>query len=236
MKNFFSKEYVGEPFTLFSTDHISAMITILILIALLILFSKTIKKNIPSRIIGSLLMFLLIFTEITLHIWLIKTDTWSIKYSLPIHLSSISLLLSAFNLWFKSFFIFEFTYFAGIGSAVQAILTPDLHYYSFPHFRYLHFFLSHGGIILANLFLIIFNGFKPKISSIGKAFILLNIYAMIVFFINMQLGSNYLYINGKPSNPSILEIFGPWPWYIIPLEVFTIVTFFILYLPFKVLK
>ncbi|GAA0342851.1 hypothetical protein GCM10008967_36630 [Bacillus carboniphilus] len=128
--------------------------------------------------------------------------------------------------------MFEFTYFAGVGSALQAMLTPDISSYTFPHFRYVHFFISHGGIVVANLFFVIVERYLPSFQSLWRAYIYLNLYTFFIFFLNLLLEGNYMYISQKPFNPSLIDYLGPWPWYIIPLEVITLLTFFILYLPF----
>jgi hypothetical integral membrane protein (TIGR02206 family) len=60
----------------------------------------------------------------------------------------------------------------------------------------------------------------------------LNIYAAVIFPINMLLGTNFLYINGKPSTASLLDMLPGWPYYLIYMELIGIVIFLILYLPF----
>ena len=39
--------------------------------------------------------------------------------------------------------------------------------------------------------------------------------ATIVFVINCALGTNYGYLNGKPSSASLLDLMGQWPWYLL---------------------
>ena len=59
-----------------------------------------------------------------------------------------------------------------------------------------------------------------------------NIYMVIIFGVNMVLGSNYLFIAHKPETPSLIDVLGPWPWYILSLEAIAIVSCLILYAPF----
>jgi uncharacterized membrane protein YwaF len=59
-----------------------------------------------------------------------------------------------------------------------------------------------------------------------------NIYAAIIYPINMLLGTNFLYINGKPATASILDMLPAWPYYLIYMELIGIVVFMLLYLPF----
>lgn len=73
---------------------------------------------------------------------------------------------------------------------------------------------------------------RPTIKSVWKAFVALNILAFVVFFINKVTGGNYMFLARKPSNPSLIDLLGPYPWYILSLEVVAFAIFFILYLPF----
>jgi hypothetical integral membrane protein (TIGR02206 family) len=224
----------SESFILFSVTHLVTLFVLLFIIVMVYFLRKPLREKRLNSISRVGLAVILIASEISLHIWLWKIGNWSIQYSLPFHLSSISLILSACLLLTKSYLLFEFTYFAGVGSALQAMITPDISAYSFPHFRYVHFFISHGGIVVANLFIVFVEKYRPTYKSVWKAFLYLNLYTFFVFLLNYFLQGNYMYISEKPINPSILDFLGPWPFYLLPLEVITLITFFILYLPFWV--
>ena len=60
----------------------------------------------------------------------------------------------------------------------------------------------------------------------------MNIYVVIIYFVNLYLGSNYLMINHKPETASLLDLLPEWPIYILYMEALGIITFLILYLPF----
>ena len=57
---------------------------------------------------------------------------------------------------------------------------------------------------------------------------------IVVFFFNQILGSNYLFIAHKPETASLIDVLGPWPWYILSLEVIGAVMCLLLYLPFAI--
>jgi hypothetical integral membrane protein (TIGR02206 family) len=234
MERFFQADGSDE-FILFSLTHWLTLMVLFLIIFMIFLFRKTLRKDGLNRLSRIGLAVILVVSEISLHSWLWKIDEWTIEYSLPFHLSSISLLLSAVVVVTKSYPLFEFTYFAGVGSALQAMITPDISAYTFPHFRYVHFFISHGGIVVANLFMVIVEKYKPTLQSVWKAFLYLNLYTFFIYILNYFLKGNYMYISEKPVNPSLLDYLGPWPYYILPLEIITLGTFFILFSPFWLL-
>jgi hypothetical protein len=46
------------------------------------------------------------------------------------------------------------------------------------------------------------------------------------------LGSNYLFIMRPPDTPSLIDMLGPWPWYILSLEAIALALCLLLYLPY----
>jgi uncharacterized membrane protein YwaF len=38
---------------------------------------------------------------------------------------------------------------------------------------------------------------------------------LVVLCLNAALGSNYGYVNGKPSEATVLDVLGPWPLYVV---------------------
>ena len=125
-------------------------------------------------------------------------------------------------------------YFMGIGGAIQALATPGLGIYGFPHFAFFQYFLSHGLIITSAIYMTVVEGLRPTWKSMVRVFVWMNIYVLIVYFINNYLGSNYLMINYKPATPSLLDLLPEWPVYILYMELIGIVIMLLLYIPFAV--
>ena len=125
-------------------------------------------------------------------------------------------------------------YFMGIGGAIQALATPGLGIYGFPHFLYFQYFISHGLIITSAIYMTMVEGLRPTWKSLLRVAIWMNIYVVIVYFINIAIGSNYLMINYKPNTPSILDLLPEWPTYILYMEIIGVITILLLYLPFVI--
>jgi hypothetical integral membrane protein (TIGR02206 family) len=77
-------------------------------------------------------------------------------------------------------------------------------------------------------------GYRPTWKSLGRVFLWTNIYMVAVFILNQVIGSNYLFIAHKPETPSLIDLLGPWPWYILALEAIGLVLCLLLYLPYAV--
>ena len=57
---------------------------------------------------------------------------------------------------------------------------------------------------------------------------------VIIFLVNIAIGSNYLMINGRPATASLLDLLPDWPVYILYMEAIGAVCCLLLYLPFMV--
>lgn len=189
------------------------------------------KQLIPYRHPIRLTMgWLLIISRLTLDIWYVATDQWMIETSLPFELCSIASLLCGVMLLTKNKFLFEVLYFISISGAIMAIVTPDL-FYGFPQYRYWQFFFDHTLLILAPLFMLWFYRYKLTWYSVFKSFIFLNGLASIVLVMNRLLSANYMFLMEKPSGASLLDLLGPYPYYLLSLEGMALLLFFLLYFP-----
>jgi len=237
LDQFFTKEFSGGPFVLFSPQHL-VVIILLVMVNLSFLYIRKIPDPAFQRIFRKrfrvTLAILLLANESLWHIWNLVTGQWTIKTMLPLHLCSVFVFLSAYMLLTGNYRVYEFAYFLGIGGALQPILTPYLGIYAFPHFRFFQVFLSHGGIVTAAVYFTLVEGYRPTWKSLGKTILYMNVYMGAVGLINMLIDSNYLFIAHKPETASLIDVLGPWPWYLLALEGIGLVLFTLLYIPFAV--
>ncbi|HSM25530.1 MAG TPA: TIGR02206 family membrane protein [Anaerolineaceae bacterium] len=231
MDTFFSKDFPNGPFVLFSTQHLIAIIGI-ILVGTLIILSQ--RKVLPQQRLRVrwLMAIILVINESTWHLWNMSIGEWSIQTMLPFHLCSALVWLCAYMLISKNRLIYEFAYLIGIAGALQAILTPDLGQYAFPHYRYFQVFISHGLIIISALYMTQVEGLRPTWQSVKRVAIYGNLYLLIVFILNFLIGSNYLFIAHKPETASLLDVLPPWPYYILIIELLAAVFILLFYAPF----
>jgi hypothetical integral membrane protein (TIGR02206 family) len=234
MGKYFALVYDGSPFVLFGPAHLTAL-AIIVLCCFSQLYFRKIWGEKERNIVRWVFAIAIVVNESALHIWSIYWGIWNIQTMLPLHMCAVLIWLSAYMLVTKKYAIYEFVYFMGLGGAMQAVLTPaDAAAYNFPHFRIMQTFIAHGLLINIAIYMTVVEGFRPTLQSFKRVFIWTNIYMVPVFFLNLAIGSNYLFVAGKPNFPTLLDALAPWPWYIIELEAIEFAIFFILYIPFLI--
>ena len=151
--------------------------------------------------------------------------------SLPLDLCRINELLTGYLLLARSYRTFEVAYFLAIAGSGIALLTPDL-LHGFPDLRFLLFFFSHGLSILAVVYAIAGFHFRPTLRSVAITLLFLAVYTLLIAIINPLLDANYLFLREKPQGASVLDLFGPWPYYLLWEFGIAILLCFLCYLPF----
>jgi hypothetical integral membrane protein (TIGR02206 family) len=231
MEKYLARDYDGAPFELFGPAHIAFLL--LILLACLLMYAF--RNRFPPRRRTAVRCFLaawLVANELAFHAWNIHYGLWSAQNHLPLHICSIMVYATAYMLVTRNRAIYEFSYFMGIGAAMQALLTPDAGIYGFPHFRFFQTMTAHGLLVFAAVYMTAVEKFRPYPKSLLRVAVGMNLYMAAVYVINSAIGSNYLYIMRKPETASLLDMLGPWPWYILSMEAIGLVICLVLYLPF----
>ena len=109
--------------------------------------------------------------------------------------------------------IYELGYFWGLGGTVQGLATPDIAR-EFPDAQFIFFFIEHGGIVAALLYLTLGTGLRPVPRSLPRVVLATFAYVAVAGVADVLLGTNYAFLRAKPGNPSLLDFLSPWPWYI----------------------
>jgi len=217
-----------EGFVPFSREHILSIVAYTVLLIISIFLTKKVKdKRRLAKFIGWFFIFEKLAELAYRHYY--WGDEWI--NLLPLHLCNINHFLICIMLITGSYFLFEITYF-WLSGAIIAIAIPELSV-SFPDFANISFFITHFFLIYAPVFAIMFFGFRPTLSSYFKSFIGVVVTMVIVYIININIGTNYMFLVRKPSVSSPLDSMGPWPIYLVALLIFSAVLFFIMYLPFR---
>jgi hypothetical integral membrane protein (TIGR02206 family) len=213
--------------------HLAALSILLLLNLAIVLFRRRFTPQ-GRQAFRSGLAVVLLLNELSWHVWNYAVGQWTIQTMLPLHICSLLVFASAWMLLAKSFAVYEFAYFLGIGAAIQAVMTPDLGIYGFPHYRFFQTFISHGGIVTAAIYMAVVERFRPTWKSLLKVAVWGNVYLLVVTGINLLINSNYMFTLHKPPTASLFDVLGPWPVYLLAAEGIALVVFLLLYLPFVI--
>ena len=122
-----------------------------------------------------------------------------------------------------------------MAGTVQGLVTPRL-FAGYPHYLFFEYFITHTGVILAVLVLIFHYKWELTWRSLWRAFLWLQVPALINLVFDFTFEVNYMFMRELPKVPSVMDYFGQWPWYIFACEVFGLVSFIFYLLPFLLLK
>jgi hypothetical integral membrane protein (TIGR02206 family) len=165
---------------------------------------------------------------------------WCFRYSHEgVHLWNLPLQLCDVSLWTTSLAcvtlapaLVEFAYFAGFTGAAMALLTPDL-WAPWPEYPAIYFFVAHAGIVWGVAVLVMGRVAPLRRGAVWRAFGMLLAYAALAGAFNAISGANYMYLCRKPANPSLLDVMGPWPVYLVGGAAAGLALFWLLWLPVR---
>ncbi|MXW65559.1 MAG: TIGR02206 family membrane protein [Gemmatimonadales bacterium] len=229
MGGFFGTERVS--FDLFGPVHL-ATIGALAVVGICLIRAGLVADERGRRHLRLALGLTILLLLLARHIWKAASGLWTVEHDIPLHLCSAMALVTIYGLWTREPRVLRLMYFLGVAGAVQAVLTPDSEFGAV-HFTFFESLGSHGAVVIAGVWAVMVEGYRPTSRDPWIVFGLLNLYAAVVYPINRLLGSNYLYLIDKPPGPTILDFFPGWPWYILLIEPVAIGLFLALRLPFR---
>ncbi len=151
---------------------------------------------------------------------------------LPLELCDASLILTIVALCVLRPAIFDLAYYGALAGATMSLLTPNLAE-PFPSFITVQYFVNHGLIVVAALYLVWSRLARPRPGSIVRMMVFVNLYAVFVGAFDFFFKTDYMFLGAKPQAVTLLSFLGPWPWYILTCEPVALVLFLLLYLPFR---
>jgi hypothetical integral membrane protein (TIGR02206 family) len=151
---------------------------------------------------------------------------------LPLDLCDVVLGLTVVALVTARAWALEAVYYLGLGGSGMALLTPDLGA-DVPAHAAAQFFVAHGAVVVAVLFLLLTGTLRPRPGSWWRVFLAANAYAVLVAAFDVRFGTNYLYLREKPASATLLDLLGPWPWYVLAGDAVALLVMWLLQLPFR---
>jgi hypothetical integral membrane protein (TIGR02206 family) len=139
---------------------------------------------------------------------------YDVATSLPLQLCDFAWIAAIVALWTRHWTATALVYFWGLTLTVQGIITPALSQ-PFPDPRYIGFWGMHFCTVWAAVYLTF--GLRVPVTWRSYRFVVVvtAAWAAMVMAFNALVGTNYGYLNRKPAMGTLLDLFGPWPGYVV---------------------
>jgi hypothetical integral membrane protein (TIGR02206 family) len=203
----------AERFEAYGTSHQAVLLVLVIGVALLVRFGRARRDTPSAHRLAKALALAIVALALPLQALYFAPAYWSPARTLPLQLCDLVLVVSVVALWTRRRWAAALTYYWGLTLATQAVITPDLGE-EFPDPAFLLFWAMHLLIIWAAVYVTWGLGLSPDWRSFRTALATTSGWALVVSVLNAVAGTNYGYLAEKPATASILDLLGPWPWYI----------------------
>jgi len=219
-----------------ATEHLAAVGAIVV-VAFGLVVAARLRPGSWTTTAARILALVLVSAEVGWWIYLATSglSRSELATAFPLQLCDAAIFIAALALLLRRQLLIEVTYFWGLAGTLQALITPDLpqHFPSFPFFQY---YLAHGGIVTAALFLVVGLRQWPRRDAVFRVIAITIAYVLLVGAIDAVTGSNYMYLRSKPPIASLFDLMGPWPWYVAGAAVLGMALLFLLDAPFRLLR
>lgn len=228
-----------DVLTPFSSDY-NLMLLGSFLMAVVIFVMGSINNPKQNEKLLKIIVFTIVSLEVSRQIWAISMGNYLWSEMLPLHLCGIQIFLMPLMIKTKHPLLKNFVYLTAFPGALAALLFNETVFYKYPvfHFQSIQTFVIHTLIMIVPIFLMVFDGFRPKLKYILPSTALLALIAVFDGVVNVITGGNYLFIASAPADTPIAwvaDITG-WPGYIPVMIVLVVVIWLILVIPFSVVE
>lgn len=196
-------------------EHVGALVVIAVAAVLLTVLAR--RSRDPDRVdrIARACGWVLLVVSVVWSLWAFLPMNWDVNQSLPFHFSDAARIFAAIALITRWGWALCVSYFWGLTLNLQSVLTPDLNYLQQPALEYTMYWLLHGAVLVAPIVQTWGQRYRPTWRGYGVAFGVTVLWAAIAFTANLITGANYGYLNRAPAGPSLLDVLGPWPIYLL---------------------
>src|SRR5487761_902078 len=153
---------------LLGVEHLVTLAAIAAVIASLVVAAR-LRPGPWTVVACRILAVVILGNEAAWWVWLGAHGTWSASYALPFQLCDVSGVVAAAALWTRQPLLVELTYFWGLAGTANGLITPDVSDH-FPTFGFMQYFIAHGAIVAAALFLVIGLKISPRPGALIRVF------------------------------------------------------------------
>lgn len=204
----------GGRFEAFGTSHVTMLVLFVLGIGGFIWWGRR-HRDQPGEQVGRRVFAVAVAVFAgSLQIYQLTPGDYDIGSSLPLQICDLVVVAAVIALWTRSPRATAFTYYVGLTLTIQGVFTPAL-FSDFPHPRFFAFWGLHLGVVWAACYLTWGLGWRPTWRLWGFAVAATALWAVGATVFNIVLDTNYGYLMRKPPTASVLDLLGPWPWYVV---------------------
>lgn len=216
----------------FSAEHLVTVALIAAITAGLVA-SARLRPGRWTDAVAIVLGLVILINESSYYIWIGLRHQFDVSWALPVQLCDVASVATALALWFRRQLLVEITYFWGIAGTANGLITPDVSAH-WPSYPYIQYFVQHGGIPCAALFLVVGLRIAPSTWAVARVYGLTFVLLLGDALVNLLTNGDYMYLRRPPGVSNLLDLMGPWPWYIVGGAVVALVLFLVLDAPFRI--
>lgn len=218
-------------FRSFTLLHAAALFFVALVILLIVDAGRRWRGTPRERRLAAVVAVAILLLRAGVVVWNVMPERWSLERSLPLQICDLAAIGSAFALFTERRWLWSIAYFWGLALSVQGLVQPDLS--AGPgSLAFWLFWIHHALIVGTALYVVVVRGFRPAWRDLLVAMGAGALYVAVVFPVDLLLEANYGYLGrALPSQPTVLDWLGPWPWRVAAMVILGAVVMVALYLP-----
>lgn len=212
-----------ERFQPFGLLHLATVTIVFGVIAGVVAYARKGPIERAHRLGRGLAIFLLVYYAIET---VIRVSVLNVPFAhnLPFEICNALFLIGAFALYTRHPLALEITYLWAFAATLHALITPTPGE-GFPSLEYVRYFMAHGLLILVATYAVLALDATITWGSVLRAAIALQLFEIVVAGVNLVLDQNFMYLRRPPPSPTLIDSLGPWPVYLLSLELVGVVSF-----------
>lgn len=226
----------GARMPMYGFEHITMLIAITVITALAIVWARNAGLTDRSKRTLAIVGWLYLAVSVAWSLWDLLPANFTLDQSIPIHLSDVLRFIAAGALITRSPWLIAITYYWGLTINVQSLVTPDLNYITHPHAEFISYWLFHSLALIVPLVFIFGYGYRPTWRALWVGYFSLVAWAAVTAVVNALTGANYGYLAHAPAGPSLLDVMGGWPLYLIVAAGLILAVWVLMTLPWIMLQ
>lgn len=204
-----------ERFSPYGPSHLVVLVLFAVGAVAVITAGRRYRGTVVAEWISKLLALAILAVQVPFTVYTLLPGQFDLDTSLPLQLSDLAWMSAAYALWTQRPWAFALTYYWGLTLTSQALITPALDGFDFPHLHFIMFFTYHLLVVWAALYLTFGLGLRPDWRGYGITACATICWGLVMLAFNAVAGSNYGFVNHKPPSGSLLDLLGDWPWYLL---------------------